>query len=308
MLTRLEYIRKSLETNLFFLRIMKEHSFFLEAGFVCKDANLIQQAELFKNAFNALLTETVNLANGVITQESVASQEFVTNNTLPAEQITQNLSGVPIDLNLTQAELALAGNSANLNSPQLESAVYYLNQRAIALSAAIAQFKGVVLNAVLSCNLYTTLFPLLIDHIRREAILFNISLTRLQSGLNPDDPAMAAQLEAFWNRIMGEHSLFIRNLLDPTEEKLFATAQSFANQFKELTAEAEAADSNKSAINAVTKRSLAAAKSVRDFNKQGTELILMCKIKSIIIPLLADHVTREANHFLKLLKHFEMKV
>jgi len=308
MLTRPEYIRKSLETNLFFLRIMKEHSFFLEAGFVCKDANLIQQAELFKNAFNALLTETVNLANGVITQESVASQEFVTNNTLPAEQITQNLSGVPIDLNLTQAELALAGNSANLNSPQLESAVYYLNQRAIALSAAIAQFKGVVLNAVLSCNLYTTLFPLLIDHIRREAILFNISLTRLQSGLNPDDPAMAAQLEAFWNRIMGEHSLFIRNLLDPTEEKLFATAQSFANQFKELTAEAEAADSNKSAINAVTKRSLAAAKSVRDFNKQGTELILMCKIKSIIIPLLADHVTREANHFLKLLKHFEMKV
>lgn len=107
---------------------------------------------------------------------------------------------------------------------------------------------------------------------------------------------------------MGEHSLFIRNLLDPTEEKLFATAQSFANQFKELTAEAEAADSNESAINAVTRRSLAAAKSVRDFNKQGTELILMCKIKSIIIPLLADHVTREANHFLKLLKHFESKV
>ena len=302
MLTRSQFIRKSLETNLFFLRIMKEHSLFMEAGFVCKDANLIQQAEYFKNAFNALLAETVNLANGVITQESVVSQEFVTNNTLLAEQKTQNLSGIPIDSNLTQAELALAGNSANLNSPLLESTVYHLNQRAIALSAEIIQFKGAVLNAMLSCGIYTTLFPLLVEHIRREALLFNMSLTRLQSGLNPDDPAMAAQLEAFWNRIMGEHSLFIRNLLDPTEEKLFATAQSFANQFKELTAEAEAADSNESAINAVTKRSLAAAKSVRDFNKQGTELILMCKIKSIIIPLLADHVTREANHFLKLLK------
>ncbi|MHB9093797.1 MAG: DUF2935 domain-containing protein [Eubacteriales bacterium] len=307
MLTISEYVRKSLETNLFFARIMKEHSIFLEAGFVCKDVNLSQQADNFKNAFNLILMEAINLSNGVISRDSVAAQEFVTNNTLAAEEKTQNLSGILINLNVTQAEMALVGDSVNV-SPQLQSAVFALNQKALLWTAAIADFKTKVLNAVLSCNLFTWNFPLLIEHIRREALMYNMMLTRLQNGQNPDDPAMAAQIEAFWNRIMAEHSLFIQHLLDPTEENLFETATSFANQFKQLTAEAEAADNNKSAVETVTKRSLKATQSIRDFKKQGTELILMCKIKSLIVPLLGDHVTREANHFIRLLRKLQATV
>ena len=37
----------SLELHLFFTRIMKEHSFFLKAGFVGKDVQLIEQAGEF---------------------------------------------------------------------------------------------------------------------------------------------------------------------------------------------------------------------------------------------------------------------
>ncbi len=42
----------------------------------------------------------------------------------------------------------------------------------------------------------------------------------------------------------------------------------------------------------------------RNFKITGEEGILNCKIRSIIIPLLADHVVREANHFIRLLKSF----
>jgi hypothetical protein len=37
---------------------------------------------------------------------------------------------------------------------------------------------------------------------------------------------------------------------------------------------------------------------------QITQGLLGCKIKSIIIPLLGDHVLRESNHYLRLLKMF----
>ena len=37
------------------------------------------------------------------------------------------------------------------------------------------------------------------------------------------------------------------------------------------------------------------------FKTAGTEGILGCKIRSIILPLLADHLLREANHYLRLL-------
>ena len=37
---------------------------------------------------------------------------------------------------------------------------------------------------------------------------------------------------------MGEHAMFIRGLLDPTEEELFNVADAFGNEFKQLTKEA----------------------------------------------------------------------
>ena len=46
------------------------------------------------------------------------------------------------------------------------------------------------------------------------------------------------QQEAFWNRIMSEHSFFIRGLLGPTEEELFDIANNFRKEFEVLREEA----------------------------------------------------------------------
>ena len=45
--------------------------------------------------------------------------------------------------------------------------------------------------------------------------------------------------------------------------------------------------------------------SLRDFKKTARDLIEECKIKSIIHPLLADHVYREADHFLTIIDMFD---
>lgn len=58
-------------------------------------------------------------------------------------------------------------------------------------------------------------------------------------------------------------------------------------------------------VSQVTANSLEATTAIRDFKAQGTEGILNCQVKSIIIPLLGDHTLREANHFLRLLKSYE---
>jgi hypothetical protein len=58
---------------------------------------------------------------------------------------------------------------------------------------------------------------------------------------------------------------------------------------------------NKTDIGRLTRDTITATRSLRDFKAAGTEGLLTCKIKSIIIPLLADHVLREANHYLRIL-------
>ena len=58
----------------------------------------------------------------------------------------------------------------------------------------------------------------------------------------------------------------------------------------------------------VTKESKKATKKFKDFKVQGTEGLINCNIKSIIVPLLGDHVLREANHYLLLLSKYEKEV
>lgn len=103
----------------------------------------------------------------------------------------------------------------------------------------------------------------------------------------------------FWNRIMMEHALFIRGLLDPTEEELIETADNFATQFRRLLEKARKQDCKALGM---TEEALEEARKIRDFKDAGTEGILDCKIASVILPLLADHVLREANHYIRLLE------
>ncbi|MHB1407455.1 MAG: DUF2935 domain-containing protein [Desulfitobacteriaceae bacterium] len=295
-----DFVRESLELHLFFGRIMKEHSIFLEAGFVGKDSTFAQQADMFKSEFTEVLREAVILANGVVSEETLNSGEWITDKTLRAEQITQELSGIPIESVITTEENRLIPD-AGVNQSQLETQVTALNQKTIGLTNALVQFKTNILEGMLQCKLFTFNFPLLIIHIRREAIFYIKHLERLQRHMVIDFIREAIEEEKFWNRQMAEHALFIRHLLDPTETGLIVKSESLARLFERLEQKVPGAVQNKADIGPLTRETIRATRSIRDFKAAGTEGLLACKIKSLIIPLLADHVLREANHFLRIL-------
>ena len=98
------YATLSLETHLFFARIMKEHGLFLEAGFVCADKAWIEKADWFRRQFEDLLWDAVRLGNGRVNRWIIDSNELVTEFTLSAEECTEKLSGVPIDSEITWQE------------------------------------------------------------------------------------------------------------------------------------------------------------------------------------------------------------
>lgn len=301
---RIEFARQSLELHLFFGRIMKEHSFFLELGFTPRDSQYTQQADIFRNEFDRLLWDVVALSDGIVSPEVLNSGEVVTPYTLNAEMVSAFYTGINIPMELTRAEIGLFRNEQRSMYQDLDEKVYTINQRAIDLISSLIKFKTVILKNSLSCKMFTMNYPLLIDHILREARLYLKMVQQLQSGEEFDLEDEALEQELFWNTIMAEHAKFIRGLLDPTEDELINTANNFGNEFDELIAESKAAMDNTISPAQLTADSLAATTEIRNFKAQGTEGILECKIKSIIIPLLADHTLREANHFLRLLNMF----
>jgi hypothetical protein len=299
-----DFVRQSIDTHLFFARIMKEHSFFLQVGFSARDRSFIREADMLRQGFDRLLSEVVANADGVASPRVLQSGEVVTPYTLDAESESSYLTGIRIPTEITQAEVELRGGDAARRHPKLERTVDAINQRAIRLISRLIEFKTTILSNVLSCNMITTNYPLLIEHILREARLYLYIVETIQAGGSPELDLNVFEQEQFWNRIMGEHAKFIRGLLDPSEEELICRANQLANEFDRLLCDATSAIDMTEALSNPTEESLRATLEIREFKKQGTQGLLACAIRSIIIPLLGDHVLREANHYLRLLQMF----
>lgn len=297
-----KYVILSLEVHLFFARIMKEHSLFLEAGFTPKNSDLANSAEHYKKEFEKLLSYAISASNGIIRPEVLKSGEIITDYTLGTEQKTQNLTGIEINQNITMLESRLRSGNNPQVSTKLINYVSELNANAKKIIKGLINFKQTVLDGVLSCNLFTTNYPLLIEHIIREAKLYLSLIEDLDNKVDIDSKD-AKETELFWDQIMMEHALFIRGLLDPSENKLIETADEFADDFNKLIKEAKAMTdvTIKNTIDETLNQTI----ELKDFKQAGTEGIASCKIKSIILPLLGDHVLREANHYIRLLESYK---
>lgn len=300
MLTQQQYVILSLELHLFFGRIMKEHSLFLEAGFTPANSNFTKVADQFKTQFETVLYNAVVLGNGIISPNVVSSGELVTEYTLGTEQKTQNFTGIVINQDITRMEADLFGMENPQITSEMVQQVRQLNAQTMPLLEGLIDFKTRVLNDVLSCNMFTVNYPLLIDHILREANMYRSQLTALESGEGLD--TNVKETELFWDQIMMEHALFIRGLLDPTEGDLINTSNNFAQEYATLLEQARSATDM--TIEQITGETLQETLKYQDFKEAGTSGISECKIRSIILPLLGDHVLREANHFIRILKQF----
>lgn len=335
------YVTKSLETHLFFARIMKEHALFLLAGFPVSEEQFRKRADWFREQFEDLLRTAVAISDGMVRETVLDSGEIVTEFTEVTEDQTRRLAGVSIDTEITQAAKRLRSvstgetvrgtsqqcGSANTNRGGSEQGcqrsfgntnhggadrgrqrgmnrgmmqqVHRLNQSVLWLLNEFIAFKEQILQDMLSCKLYNANYPLLVEHILREAKLYRQILTELERN-GCISSCSLKETETFWNQIMMEHAQFIRGLLDPTECVLMETADGFAKDYCRLLEEARKQDCK--AMEALTARTIETTENYRAFKMAGTKGISGCSIRSVILPLLADHVLREANHYLRILK------
>lgn len=177
--------------------------------------------------------------------------------------------------------------------------------------AHILAYKRKVLGLILQCKIGGNNFPLLVDHISREAAYFMKRLEQLNTGNLDPLPDAVINENVFFLRIMADHAKFINHLLDPSERKLVDQAREFSHDFDQLLFQAIDLDSMRPQSQTVplleqfVDQNRVSVRQLRDFKKTAHELIEACKIKSLIPPLLADHVFREASHFLEILDEFE---
>ncbi|MGI6344833.1 MAG: DUF2935 domain-containing protein [Bacillota bacterium] len=195
------------------------------------------------------------------------------------------------------ARLEAEVNSVSRLTPRLVARL----KRAV---RAIVKYKERILRLLIACRLPgNALYPLLVDHIRREAEHFLALLT----GSTPKSRLEEVLLtEVFWLRIQKEHIEFVKGLLDPSERGLIEQTEQFRATFSRLLetardfASMNAADPRSfNAVRRFTDEVITATRALRDFEAAAYELLQRCQVLSIIpSPLLADHIRREADKFL----------
>ncbi len=285
MLNNAEYIRLSLENNLFWTRIMKEHAIFIESSMPPIQKHLANQADQFKKQFERLLSDTIKLSNGLISARAMQSGQFFTRYTEAAEQATQKLTGIDINSNLTRMEYNIepAGPYSGQQKAQEVSA---LNQNILNQVKAFAKFKTDLYDSQASCNIFTFLYTSVYEHIFHEAQRYIEVLT----GLQERNENYNRGFKEFWNHHMSDHAKVMRGLFDPTEAQHFNTADRLAKLF-----EADSAALGRT-------EELDATIAISNFKASTTQEILECKVKSLMSPLFTDHILREAYHYIYLLK------
>ncbi|KIL48294.1 hypothetical protein KP78_17410 [Jeotgalibacillus soli] len=110
---------------------------------------------------------------------------------------------------------------------------------------------------------------------------------------------------------MADHAKFIGHFLDRSERQLVEQARAFSSDFDHLMFQAldlghmRQESEAPQLLDQFLDQNRVSIVSLREFKKTARDLIEACRIKSNILPLLADHVFREAGRFIEIIDLFE---
>lgn len=177
------------------------------------------------------------------------------------------------------------------------------------------RYKLHLLHLKISCKLGGYNFPLFLDHLAREAEYVMRLFNKMKEGRPALKATAKTQETAFWVRLMGDHAKFVSHLLDPSEYSLISTANEFSYDFDELFLQSKDFMSmlhhckkEVPSFNRFLQDVQASTKELRDFKRAVQDMIAQCKLLGLIPEALADHIRREAEHFLIILSLMEKGV
>ena len=157
-------------------------------------------------------------------------------------------------------------------------------QEAVALTLKTRDFKTEVHSRLVAGEWLGWLWPLFVDHIRREGDYF---LGKLQGTMLSDADECAT-----WITFMAEHAAFAAHLLDPSEAARIQQAIAMLGTLNQLW-KACSVSLNDQLLSLTTRSGLDL-----DAYLKGLGVGKPGGARSIIHPVLAEHVVREGQRFL----------
>src|SRR5690554_3101820 len=104
-MTREQYIKNTMELNVFYARIFKEHCVALVSGQKNGDMRILQSLDRYKVHFEMLLSAALESGLNLIEPRLIELNCFITPYTYSLELSTQNACGVSINHRISNLEM-----------------------------------------------------------------------------------------------------------------------------------------------------------------------------------------------------------
>jgi hypothetical protein len=289
-----DFIRRSLEENRFWLRIMNEHALFLSEGFSRRDSDLIREANRFFTLFDQLLAELESLP---------PSEEAVFRFNVRVIQAVKAFR----DFKQEVLNLVILCRIVGFNLPLL---IDHIRREAEFFITVLVKLNQGIDEPIAAEVVRENVFWLRImaDHSRFIRNLLDPSerqLVQASQEFAQDFDQLLAQARDLSSMIEGVSPVLVvvgGHTLDEPSIIRLREAHEREKEREELLAPLETPPPT---LIRFTQDVIEATRELRDFKQTATLLLRECKVLSILNPLLADHVRREAEKFLAVLAELE---
>ena len=297
MLTEEEFYKESIDTNLYYLRTLRDFCINIELSFY-GDNQYKSRAEFLARRSQDLGREIVTLTNGKVPTKGIDYQIYYTEYTLPIERLTEKLFNINLATDITELQLKLVPTDTFEVNDETIRTMTSMNERAIDIANEFIILAREIREEMTSNNLFSYSYPTMYNFMIITIELYIGELNRLKEMISKD-PIIALDTEYGYNITAYEITSFLRGLIDPNANSYIEVLNNILNEiYPQLLEDYNSLPLSPENQKSLTERSIAVIRRIRLLIRDMLRDLLDAKLYFIIEPLAIDNFYRNINYFL----------
>ena len=256
---------------------------------------LLEDIKRYQDLFKRILS----FSNGKVSKEFLNSNVLYTSYTRDLELDTIKYFDIGLDPSITLDCLKLIpGNMELLDLKEIDK---YMEELLELLNKSTNILNNINIY-ITKNNMFLTIYPLVIDHMINENKLLKDTLERLLKRVGTD-PTYVYILEYYYSLFLKEHSLLIRNLMNPLKDKEVEVCNKYYDLYNSLLTSFNNEVSPYS-IDGIYNRCINITNNFKSFLEDAINITIKNPSNFMVVPIVLDHLLREANSYINNLNHF----
>ena len=296
MITDREFYIQSLRDHLYYLRTIRGFCITIELSFYKNNEEYISIAEDFSRKSEELSKEAISYTGGLISNEALKNNIYVSEYTLPCEELTEKLFGIFIDTTITKEELNFReGINQNINS-ELINNIKILNNKALTFAKNFKIFCNDIKEKLDSNKLFSFSYIDFFSYLFDEVDTYTEDLERIIA-MESYSPIYATGFAYNFANTLLKTAKFIRDWIDPSNSDVFALASYYVNAFNEIIDRYLKSDISPDTQEELSKTMKNLLLDYQDFIKNLLERLVNFEIYFITPPVSIDNIYTSVNFY-----------